>query len=304
MVNASNPIIETFLDNMSQLDTRLATAERQLASGLRIQKPSDAPDVAADVVELQAELVQNTQVQANLTRVKTEVDTGEQALENTMNLLDSAVVLASQASSTLNGPVASNDAANVLTNIAQQLSSIQTQLVGLSNSQANGKYIFSGDQDSTPAYSIDAAGNITQVATAAATRRITDSNGVPFAVARTASEIFDNPAGSVFAAISALAAAVTSKSGAGVTAALTALQTGRDQVSGQLNFYGTVQDRVKTATDLASSVQMNRTQMLATNRDADMASAASELAEIQIQRQAAMAAESQVSRKTLFDYLG
>ena len=236
--------------------------------------------------------------------MKTEVDTGEQALENAMNLLDSAVVLASQASSTLNGPVASNDAANVLTNISQQISSIKAQLVGLSNSQANGKYIFSGDQDSSSAYSIDAAGNITQVATAAATRRITDSNGVPFAVARTGAEIFDNPAGSVFAAVSALEAAVTAKSGAGVTAALTALQTGRDQVSGQLNFYGTVQDRVKTAIDLASSVKVNRTQMLAANRDADMATAASDLAEIQIQRQAAMAAQSQVPRKTLFDYLG
>ena len=177
-------------------------------------------------------------------------------------------------------------------------------MVGLSNTQANGKFIFSGDQDSTAAYSIDAAGVVTQTATASATRRISDSNGVPFAVAKTAKEVFDNPAASVFAAMTALRTAVAGNSAAGVGTALDALKAARDVVSSQLNFYGTVQERVKAATDLASTVQLNRTAMLSTKRDADMVAAASDLAQIQVQRQAALAAQSQTSRKTLFDYMG
>ena len=96
MITATNPMVENFLDNMAQLDARMTATERRLSSGLDIQRPSDKPDVAADVVELQGELVQNKQVQANLTGVKLEVDTGEQSLETAMNLLDSAVCWAAR----------------------------------------------------------------------------------------------------------------------------------------------------------------------------------------------------------------
>jgi flagellar hook-associated protein 3 FlgL len=304
MISAANPIVENFLNNMAQLDARMATDESQLSSGLQVQRPSDKPEVAADVVALLAEIGQNTQVQSNLAAVKMEVDSGEQALESGMNLLDSAVTLGSQASNTLTGPSSTNNSASILANIAQQLTGLQSELVGLSNTQANGKYIFSGDQDSTAAYSVDAGGVVTQIATASATRLIADSNGVPFAVARTAKDIFDNPAGSVFAAMTALQTAVAANSAAGVSTALSALKTARDQLSSQLSFYGTVQDRVKSATDLAAGVQTNRTQMLSAKRDTDMAAAASDLAQIQVERQAALMAESQVPRKSLFDYMG
>ena len=60
-------------------------------------------------------------------------------------------------------------------------------MVDLSNTQVQGRYIFSGDQDQTPAYQIntgtDPIGNgVTQLATSASTRQVEDPEGGAFPV--------------------------------------------------------------------------------------------------------------------------
>jgi flagellar hook-associated protein 3 FlgL len=298
MTSVTGTASEQFLADLAQIEAQTERARRVVSSGLKIERPSDSPEDLGDILVLQAGLARNSQIQSNLNRVKTEVDTGESVLESGVRLVERALVLAGQAAGGLRS---AQDRQNILT----EVQGLQEQLVGLSCTSVEGRFIFSGDQDGTPPYQLDlsAPGGVSQLVNASATRTIEDSNGSRFAVGQTAQQIFDNPSSSVFAAINALRLGLEANSDSDISAAIGALEQARDHLGSALSFYGGVQQRVSDAISLATSVQTNQTKSLSQYRDADLPSAASQLAQLQIQRDAAMTAEAGMPRKSLLDFL-
>src|SRR5690242_21288163 len=210
MLQNLDPVREQFLADLASLNARIAKTQAQLTSGVRISQPSDDPSAVGDVLQLQSDIGRITQVAANLNNVKNEVDSASGVVQDAVSLLDQARSLAAQgASATL--PASARSA------LAAQAEQILSALVNASRATFDGRYLFSGDSSSQPAYDVNLANanGVDRLLTAPATRLIQDSNGVRFAVSKTAQDLFDhrNPddslaADNVFAAVNSLRVAL------------------------------------------------------------------------------------------------
>jgi len=298
---------QAYLANLDRTQQQINQAQSEVSSGYRVQTPSDDPAAVPPILQVQADLGNNRQVQSNLSSVSNELGTADSALQSAVQAVASAITLAAQGA---NSTVTASDRAN----IAQQVAGLQQTLVGISQTTFNGRYIFSGDQDTSPAYQLDSTqpDGVKQLITASSTRTIVDATGTAISVARTAQQIFDakNPdgtdaSGNVFGALNSLLTALNNNDQNGITQASSALKTADTYLNQQLAFYGEAQDRISAASDLAQKFQTQQTSELSTLRDADIPAVALQLSQAQLDQQASLSAEANIEQsKNLFSYLG
>jgi flagellar hook-associated protein 3 FlgL len=297
---------QQYLANLDRTETQLQQATSQISSGFAVQQPSDNPAAVSEILQTQTALANNKQIQSNLGNVTAEVNTADTVLQSAIQEVNNAITLATEGAS-------STQTADGRAALAQQVSGIQQALVGIAQTQVNGRYIFSGDQDSQAPYQLDASQpeGVQQLVTSPSTRMIQSVDGTSFAVALTAQQIFDpqnsnaTPAsGNTFAAIQNLMTALTNNDTAGISSALDSLQSASSYVNNQLQFYGEVEDRVTEATDLATKFQTQETTVLSNLQDTDIPTTATELSQLQVQQQATMSVEANMEQmKNLFSYL-
>jgi flagellar hook-associated protein 3 FlgL len=305
MLQSFDPVREKFLADLESLNSRIAKTQAELTSGIRVGRPSDDPSAVGDVLQLESDIGRVTQVTANLNAVKSEVDSASGVVQDSISLLDQARSLAAQgASDTL--PSSQRPA------LAAQVEQILSALVNASRATYAGRYLFSGDSSLQPAYDVNLANpnGVDRLLTAPATRLIQDSNGVVFAVSKTAQDLFDhrNPddslaADNVFGAVNSLRVALLNNDQAATATAAAALQKAQDYLSLQSTFYGAVENRVTTAIDLAQRFQLQWQSSLSNVRDTDVAAATTDLSEENLSQQAAMQAQASMPRSSLFDFL-
>jgi flagellar hook-associated protein 3 FlgL len=306
MINTLDATSELFLTQVGRMQKQLAEANRQVSSGKQIGVPSDAPDEIGVLLQMRATQVRNDQVRSNLTIAKTEVDTADDAMASAIQLMDRALVLANQ------GATGTMDETN-RKSLSQEVESLLDQMVSFSRTTVQGRYIFSGDQDRTPAYSVDLtkATGVQQLNFSAATVRVEDAGGGSFAAAKTAREIFDLRdaagnviAGNVFSALNTLRTALASDNDAGIENALGLVKEASYHLNSVQSFYGSVQRRVEAATNFSEKYATQLKSEISSKEDADMAAAALQLSQTAIQLQAAMQFRAKLPQNTLFDYIG
>ena len=301
MISSLNPRDQQFLNHLNHIADRMEAAQRRIATGLRVSSVSDDPDSVSTLLAARAHLASATQIQSNLARIKAEVDTGEQALQSAIQLLERARTLGAQgATSTL-----TTEQRRVL---AQEAGSVLEQMVGLTSVQVEGRFVFSGDADSLIPYTIDLsqAAPVSGYLGSAASRQVQHPNGSTFAASRTAQEIFDaaNPADNVFASLAALHQALLTGDEQDVFDATQALRRPAEHLNSQLAFYGTTQNKVAEAGVFVQNLIVQLQGRIATNEDADLSEAILDLNQTQTQQEAALSSRAQLPRRTLFDYLG
>jgi flagellar hook-associated protein 3 FlgL len=306
MIQSLNPSAELFLANVDRIQSQINQAESEVSSGLKISQPSDAPNQLEGLMRIRADIDRNTQVTTNLSEVKAETDTAEQSLSTATQLLDTVTSLGTQGAN-FTQTASSRQA------MALQVQGILEQLVGLSNTTVQGRFVFSGDQDQSPSYDLNLANpnGVDRLLTTQATRQVTDASGVSFTVGLTAQNIFDhrNPddtlaPDNVFAAVNSLRLALQSNDQAGITTALTGLSTADTYLNSQLSFYGSVQNRIQSAQTFAGQQNVQLQSALSQTQDADVTQAAVTLTQSQTQLQAALSAQAARPRTSLFDFLG
>jgi flagellar hook-associated protein 3 FlgL len=297
---------QQYLADLDRTETQLQTTTTDISSGIDVQQPSDDPAAIAEILQTETAIANNKQIQSNLSNVTAEVDSADSALQTAVQAVESAISLATEGAT-------STATADTRTTLAQQVAGIQQTLVGIAQTTVNGRYIFSGDQDTQPPYQLDPSqpDGVLQLVTGASTRTIQSVDGTSFAVALTAQQIFDarNPdttpaSGNVFVAIQNLETALTNNDTAGITAAASSLQSASSYLNDQLAFYGEVENRVSEASDLATKFQTQEQTTLGNLQDTDIPTAATELTQLQTQQQASMSVEASVEQmKNLFSYL-
>lgn len=305
MIPTVSPSAQLFLADLSNVQSQINTAERQVSSGLKISQPSDSPDQMEALMQIRADLARNSQVTNNLSVVKSETDPAEKALETATQIMDRATTLAAQGA---NG----TETATSRAAMAQEVTGLLQQMVGLSQTQVLGRYVFSGDQPALASYQIDLAApnGVDRLITPTATRQIVDASGVSFTVAHTAQDIFDhrNPndtlaADNVFAALNGLIVNLQANNQAAITTSIDSLHTAGDYLNTQLSFYGSVQNRIQDAQTYSSNYQVQLQTQLSHIQDADITQAAIQLSQSTTQMNAAMSAEAKMPRSSLFDFL-
>src|ERR1700729_4120928 len=121
---------QAYLANLLGIQQQINQSSAEVSSGLAVTKPSDDPAAISEILQTQANIAQNQQIQANLNNASNEVQTADSALQSAIQAAERA-------------------------NLAQQVAGLQQTLVGISQTTYNGSYIFSGDQDTGPAYQLD-----------------------------------------------------------------------------------------------------------------------------------------------------
>lgn len=305
MIQNLSSISQQFLANLSILQQQMANTQEQMSSGQRINKPSDDPAGTADVLELESQLGRVNQTISNLSQVTGQVNTAESALESATQLMDQITSLGTQGAN-------STTTAAARANLAQQVQESLSQMLSLSQTQYNGSFVFSGDNDTQPSYQLDPSSptGVDRLMQSTSTRVIQDSTGVTFSDAKSAQDIFDhrNPDDSVasdnvFAAISSLQTALANNDTAGIATALQSMQTSSAYLSNQLAYYGGVQDQIQNATTVAQKFQLQYQTSISTEKGANVAQDAVDMTQEQASLQASLQAEASLPKTTLFDLM-
>lgn len=307
MSSAINSSYQQFLNNINRLQSQLTKAQNQVSSGLKVTQASDAPDQISSILQLHANIAQNQQIQTNLTAAKAEVQTADSSLGTGITLLDQVQTLAGQ------GLNETNQTAATRATLAGQVDSLMQQMVSISQTSVNGRYIFSGDSDQTASYQYDAAAStgVDRLQVSDATRQVQDPSGNTFTMSRSANQIFDvrdssdNPTtGNVFAAMNAVRTALLSNDTTALKTALGQVGDASTYLNGQQSFYGGVENTISNALDQASTQSLNYQTELSNKQDADETASILAMQQYTTNLQAALTSEAKIPRQTLFDLLG
>lgn len=307
MIRTFSATTEQFLSSLKLSQARSAKAMEELSSGYRVNRPSDSPADVVSILHIQSDVVRTQQTQTNLTRLKNEVDSAETTLQIAVSILDKANVLAAQALGTGQTPES-------LQALAGQVKDLQSQMLGLSQLNVQGRFVFSGGSDQQAQYVLDptnASGNgVTRQFTTTESRQIQDVFGTSFTAAVTAEDIFDhrNPDDTlandnVFQALQKLYDGLTANDKTAIEQSITLVKAASTSANTNLAFYGTVQNRISQSMSIADKYQLQWKTQLSEKRDADPAEAITELESTRTQQSAALGAQANFSPKSLFDYL-
>lgn len=140
------------LTAMQQLQTALDRTQRQISSGKRILTPSDDPIASSRAIDLREKLARLEQFDRNSNLAQIRLQDEEASLSSVNNLLQRVRELALQA----NNSTQSNESRQL---IATEMRQRLEQLVDIANSKdGSGRFIFSGNLDSTTPISRTASG--------------------------------------------------------------------------------------------------------------------------------------------------
>lgn len=165
-------ITNNMLLNLNRNMQKMSKLEQMMATGKKIQVPSDNPIIAARALKLRTSVFESKQYMENVKQAQSWIDVTEQAMNNIGDILDRARELVGQAAT---GTLKSDDRIA----INQELKQLREQLVQEGNVSYAGRYVFSGfktdqklvfDKDYThnqPYHILEkfSAGNIQKVST-------------------------------------------------------------------------------------------------------------------------------------------
>lgn len=296
---------QTFLNALNSIQNQLSTTQAQIATGLLVNKPSDAPDELSPILQLHAQISQNQTLQTTLNGSLTTINSAENALNSSVTLLENASSLASEGTGL-------NETASSRAALAQSVQGILQQMVANANTTVNGSYVFSGDQNQTQLYQLDPASptGVDRLAIATNTDLVQGAGGIQIAASLTANTIFDarNPDDSVsnnnvFAALNGLAVALQNNDTAGINTAINNLQSASTYVNNQLAFYGIAQDQINSSLTSSQNTSTQLQAQLGQLQNANEAQSITELTQAQTQMQEALDAQARMPTNTLFDAL-
>ena len=295
-----------FLSSLSDLESRIAKVNSEISSGIRVQEASDDPAAVAPIISYQSQISAISQVQTNLSTTQVEAQTADGALQNAASLLDQLTSLGSRGAS-------STVSATDRQTFATQVQDIEQQLVTIANTAVNGRYIFGGDNATTPPVTYDPSTPGIAPVTVAATNTATVSNssGNELVPRLTAQQIFDvqNPpgtpaTGNIFQAAFSLSQALLNNNQAGINAALDQVKAGVAQLGQATTSYGDIENWISQALSTSTSQLTNVKAALGAVRDSDIAADATQLTLDQTALQASLTAHGSLNTKSLFSYLG
>jgi flagellar hook-associated protein 3 FlgL len=193
--------------------------------------------------------------------------------------------------------------------IASELTGLLQQLVSISDTATDGRYIFSGDADQGPAYLFDADSTPPYgiYLGTGSTREALHPAGTVLSVSLTAQQIFEDPDPSrnVFGSVEALRQALLNGDTAAISGALSQVRTASVHLNNQLAFYGDVQNQIASGLDYASKHELSLQTQITATEEADLTQAIVDLNQGQLHQQATLQAQAKVQQlPSLFDYLG
>jgi flagellar hook-associated protein 3 FlgL len=274
----------------------LSEAERQVASGRRIARPSQDPLATASSVTEHAVRDRLDSYASTSDVAGSRLSIADSVLSDVISQLTSAQTTALAARGTSQNQ-AQRDAAG------HELLAIRDALLGDINTRFQGTYLFSGSNVTVAPYATSGGGFTAYQGDSAPT-------GLEIEAGRTVASTFDG--GSIFQAgdpahvldvLTQLSADVIAGNSAGIGAGLDALQRTFDRATTAQAEVGNDLKAIEDSRTRLSAEQLGVTARLSTLEDVDLAEAMSKLTQSETAYRSALTSISTVGKLTLMDYL-
>lgn len=142
------------LDNVQSGLFRYTQLQQEVASGRRINRPSDDPAAALRILPLRNDLKDLGQLSNNVALARETLNTGAASLEDASTVMARVRELTTQAS---NGTMNASDRRSIAAEVDQLLN----QVLGIANSQRGDRFLFGGTENSSPPFSLQTVGGQT-----------------------------------------------------------------------------------------------------------------------------------------------
>ncbi|PWW37437.1 MULTISPECIES: flagellar hook-associated protein FlgL [Paenibacillus] len=134
----NNMLSSQLLLNLNRNAQQMNNTQTQLATGRKINKPSDDPVGITYSLRYRAELSSNEQYQKNVDSAVSWLEFNDTVMNQAGNVMQRLRELTVQASTGTNPQSA-------LDSINEEVQQLKEQLIDISNSKLNGKYVFNGE---------------------------------------------------------------------------------------------------------------------------------------------------------------
>jgi flagellar hook-associated protein 3 FlgL len=285
------------LRNITTASAQLADAQRRVASGRRINAPSDDPSGASAAIGARAALAATDAYGRATDAASSRLLVADTALSDVITQLISAKVTATNA-------LGSGRSQTQRDALSTEILGIRDAILGDLNTRFGSSYLFAGASGGQPPFTTLPSGGVSAYQGDATPQAIDIADG------RSVQISFDGGAivqGSdpvhLFDELTSLATAIRAGDGTGIQAGLAALERAFDRA----NFAQTrVGVALRTLDDVRPHLAASRLASLtriSAIEDADMAEAISDLNRAETAQQSALGAFATMSRLTLMDYL-
>ena len=192
---------------VERLQQQQSNATLELATGSSINKPSDNPEGAAQLIKISDLSSQLDSFQRSVSAISGQFSTADSTLSSVVTVLQRAITLGTEGA---NGTLSDTDRQA----ITVELQGIQSQLLSLANTSYQGQYIFSGTSTSQPFVLDPTQTSGVRYAGNTGVKPVTIGAGYQLQVNVPGSQIFNGPE-DTFLAINNLITSMESNTGIG-----------------------------------------------------------------------------------------
>jgi flagellar hook-associated protein 3 FlgL len=265
-----------------------------LATGSRINKPSDDPAGAAQMVSNSAQSSQADTFLRSITSLNGLLQTADSTLNSVVTALQRAISLGVEGA---NGTLSDSDRADV----ASELTGIKQQLLSLANTPYQGEFIFSGTSiaqpfvaDATSLSGVTYKGN-------AGINHVEVGQNYSLQINQAGSQLFTSTSGNVFQSISDLINALQTNNNIG--SAVSEVSDAFNHITGQRVFYGNALNQLQAQQNYLNSEKVDLAAAADSVSATDIAATSTAFTQSQVAIQADLTVMSRISQASLFDYL-
>ena len=291
-----NPMpMPDLLAALEQLQQQQNTAALELSTGSTINQPSDDPEGAAELVQINNLSSQVDSFQQSVGSINGLLSTADSTLSSVTSALQQAISLGTEGA---NGTLNDSDRAA----IAAELTGIQSELISLANVSYQGQFVFAGTAQTQPFVADPALSAGVNYKGNTDTNQVAIGAGYNLQVNQPGSQVFLGSGGNVFQSIQDLIAALQTNSG--IAAAVTEVNNASNWISEQRVFYGNAMSQTSSQSTYLNAEKTGLAQQEDNISAADVATVATQFTADQTAASAALDAIGRVSQMgSLFDYL-
>jgi flagellar hook-associated protein 3 FlgL len=301
-------LVNNMINAMGSNLTRMEKYQRQLATGKKIEFPSDDPIVATRALKLRTDVAEIDQFKRNVKDAQSWMDITENTVGNIGDILQRARELTVHAS---NGTLTGDDTRK----IKEEIDQLQKQVIQLANTTYSGRYIFTGYK--TDKALMDSTGDFITDVTMAENIKYQVGVGDDINVNVTGAALFNNsvdiaagpaPAGTIIDNLKKLSAALNVVPPTNPDTSLIGSLIGKFDVNMETVLsvradIGARQNRMELTENRLASDNINFTKLMSENEDVDEAETIMNLKNEENVYRASLAGGARIIQPTLVDFL-
>jgi flagellar hook-associated protein 3 FlgL len=289
-----NLMSNNVLGNLFRNSERLLNAQKTVATGKIVNKPSDDPIAMGEILDYRKILSSIEQYKTNIVKGKSRIDVSLNVLDSVSKLLTDAKNIAVDQSAS----GSENDNREIA---AIQIKEIRDQIYQLANTKLLGRYIFAGYESDKPAFLNDGSydGDSGDI-------NIIVGDNLKANVNATGDEVFISSSGAnVFTILDNLQASLEADPyvQSDISDQIKLLDGARDQVNNVSAMLASKHTMMEFNEEKLKSIELNIEDMRSDVEDADMAEAIVSLQLQQTAYEVALAASSKLIQQSFMDFM-